>query len=96
MKKTIELTLEQARELLGKDAAMDVLIKANFTDDELNTKPKMGWYIEYDSEIRQCTINEDPYNRNVFPYKSQAEGCRAMSQLAKKMAEVNGEWRSYK
>lgn len=35
MKKTIELTLEQARELLGKDYAMDVLIRANFTDDEL-------------------------------------------------------------
>lgn len=35
MKKTIELTLEQAREMLGKDEAMDALIRANFTEKEL-------------------------------------------------------------
>ena len=39
MKKQIELTTEQARSLLGKDEAMDILIRSNFTEEELNPKP---------------------------------------------------------
>lgn len=93
MKKNIELSIEQARELLGKDPAMDVLIKANFTEDELKPKPKMGWFVGHYSEINEGSIDDDESNRNVFPYKSQAEGVLAMSQLAQKMAEVNGSWR---
>ena len=93
MKKNIELSIEQARKLLGKDPAMDVLIKANFTEEELNPKQKMGYYISHFGTIEQC-IDYDGVNKNiVFPYKSQAEGVLAMSQLAQKMAEVNGSWK---
>ena len=38
MTKNITLTIEQAREMLGKDAAIDQLIRANFTEDELKSK----------------------------------------------------------
>ena len=38
MKKTIELSLEKAKELYGKNPEMDQLLLANFTEDELTKK----------------------------------------------------------
>lgn len=101
-KKTIELTVEQARELLGKDAAMDVLIRANFTDDEL--KPRVtrwkdlirisGWYVDDCSNIDDVSFAECiDQSRNLFATKEQAEGVLAMAQLSQLMKRVNGDWK---
>ena len=39
--KQINLTVEQARSMLGKSPEMDTLIKANFTEEELNPKKEV-------------------------------------------------------
>lgn len=100
-KKTIELTVEQARELLGKDEAMDVLIRDNFTDEEL--KPKVtrwedlgrieGWFICGDSSLIDIEVDCIDENRNLFATKEQAEGVLAMAQLSQLMKHVNGDWK---
>ena len=46
MKKTIELTLKQARKMLGKDEAMDALIRANFTEQELNPVKRWSAFVK--------------------------------------------------
>jgi hypothetical protein len=65
MKKQIELTVEEARNLYGrvsKDDAMAYFIRANFTEEELNPKPKLpknwvkletitGYWISKDSSV---------------------------------------------
>lgn len=101
-KKTIELTVEQARELLGKDKAMDVLIRANFTEDEL--KPMVtrwedlgsigGWYVNDGSTVIKLNLSlTNKENRNIFATKEQAEGVLAMAQLSQLMKRVNGDWK---
>lgn len=100
MKKTIELTLEQAREMLGKDEAMDTLIRANFTEQELNSVKRWedlieieGWYIDDISSIeRSHLLKATGKQRNIFAKKTQAEGVLAMAQLSQLMKDVNGDW----
>jgi len=100
MKKSIKLTLEQAREMLGKDETMDALIRANFTEDELNPRVKRwedlevikGWYVTTNSGISESDTRPIDGNQNVFKKKTQAEGVLAMAQLSQLMADVNGEW----
>ena len=102
MKKTIQLTVEQAREMLGKDEAMDALIRANFTEQELKPRVKRwedlgkidGWYIEFSSVIYELkNENCTPSNRNIYAKKTQAEGVLAMAQLSQLKKEVNGDWK---
>lgn len=100
MKKTIELTLEQAREMLGKDEAMDALIRANFTEQELKPVKRWedlgrvsGWYVSNLSSVffsRNLPCEKE--NRNTFAKKTQAEGVLAMAQLSQLMKDVNGDW----
>lgn len=101
MKKTIELTLEQAREMLGKDEAMDALIRANFTEQELKPVKRWedlgnveGWFVDSISRVYEA---RDPLvaqeNRNIFAKKTQAEGVLAMAQLSQLMKDVNGDWK---
>lgn len=84
MTKQITLTIEQAREMLGKDPAMDQLIRANFSEDELKPKPKypkrwedlgrvVGWYVDEDSDVRQVyrVVAKDT-NYDVFATEQQA------------------------
>lgn len=40
MKKSIELTIDQAKGLVGQNAALDVILKANFSGKELGLKPQ--------------------------------------------------------
>lgn len=63
MQKQITLTIEQAREMLGKDPAMDQLIRANFSEDELKPKPKypktwkeLGWLDGYRVDANSSII----------------------------------------
>ncbi len=99
MKKTIELTLEQAREMLGKDEAMDALIRANFTEEELNPVKRWeylgrieGYYVDDVSDILHLEGRCVKDNRNIFAKKTQAEGVLAMAQLSQLMKDVNGDW----
>ena len=100
MKKTIELTIEQAREMLGKNETMDALIRANFTEQELNQVKRWkdlcevsGWYVSNQSkvyEMRYSLVTQE--RRNIFAKKTQAEGVLAMAQLSQLMKDVNGDW----
>lgn len=99
MKKTIKLTREQARKMLGKDEAMDALIRANFTDKELNFVKRWkdlgrieGYYVDDVSDILHLEGRCVKDNRNVFAKKTQAEGVLAMAQLSQLMKDVNGDW----
>lgn len=40
MEKSIKLTVDQAKKLVGQNAALDVILKANFTCKELGLKPQ--------------------------------------------------------
>lgn len=99
--KTIKLSIEQARELLGKDPNLDVLIKANFTDEELEDKMAWsklslinGYYIDADSAI-ECEYNVATRldHRNIFATLNQAKSALAMAQLSQLMKHVNGDWK---
>ena len=83
MQKQITLTIEQAREMLGKDSAMDQLIRANFTEDELNLQPKYpkrwdglsrvdGFYVDNRSGL--CFISDftSDIHKNTFATEPQA------------------------
>lgn len=104
MTKTITLTIEQARDMLGKDPAMDQLIRANFTEDELNPKPKYpkrwedlggvdGWYVDDASEL--CSLSDHTCNvhQNTFATVQQARSFGLIyPQLTQLMKAYRGEW----
>ena len=105
MQKQITLTIEQAREMLGKDSAMDQLIRANFTEDELTPKPKYpkawedlgrieGYYVSSVAVI--CSPLNDVVakaNRHVFATEQQAKSFGIIyPQLTQLMKAYRGEW----
>lgn len=105
MQKQITLTIEQAREMLGKDPAMDQLIRANFTEDELNPQPKYpkrwedlgrvsGWYVDEDSDVRQVyRVAAKDTNYDVFATEQQARSFGIIyPQLTQLMKAYRGEW----
>ena len=51
-----------------------------------------GFYVEIDSEIDSISDGDiSAINRNVFPTKSEAEACLALSQLCQLRDAYNGE-----
>lgn len=104
MKRLIGITVEQARELLGKNSELDTIIKANFTEEELNPKPKLpkswvelktveGYFIKEHSNIvpgYPCSTIEN--NKNVFATEKQAKSALAMAQLSQLMKVYNDGW----
>lgn len=82
MKKAIELTIDQARELLGKSPEIDAIIRANFTDAELSGIKRVnrwedlpmirGSYVSINSEIRSVDIAACGVKRNIFPTETEA------------------------
>lgn len=100
MKKKIELTLDQARELLGKDPTMDKLIRMNFTEDELAEKVTWedlerveGFYVTEFSKIGTASGPTTDQYKSVFVTKNQARSALAMAQLSQLMARVNEGWK---
>ena len=104
MIKNITLTLKQARSLLGKDSAMDELIRANFMEEELNLKV-MKWkdlgYVsgylidaseEWDEYVNSWATTMEE-SKIVFATQNQARSCLAMAQLSQLMKHVNGDWK---
>lgn len=105
MTKTITLTIEQARKMLGKDPAMDQLIRANFTEDELNPQPKYpkrwedlgrieGYYVSSVAVI--CSPLNDVVakaNRHVFATEQQAKSFGIIyPQLTQLMKVYRNGW----
>lgn len=104
----IKLTLEQAREMYGKNESLDKLLLANFP--ELGVKKVGKW--EDLGEINGFAIsdaggifrdtggiysfaspvNTEYNNRNIFATESQAKSALAMAQLSQLMKHVNGDW----
>ena len=99
--KTIELSIEQAKEMFGKDDVMDKLLLANFP--ELH-KPKLpqkyedlekisGCFINTDSSIRVgCMYNANNNNYNLFRTFKEAESAIAKAKLSQLMAVYRGDW----
>lgn len=83
MTKQITLSIETAREMLGKDPAMDQLIRANFSDEELKPKPKYpkkwwqletidGYFVDTDSDVCDFHGSAIDANYNIYATKQQA------------------------
>src|SRR5574343_375786 len=92
--KQVTMSLDLAKQMLGKDEAMDMLIKQNFNEEELGIKPKLpktwedvgdviGWYISPDGNVEKTiSLNsKDCRSIGVYPTKQLAEAARALSQL---------------
>ena len=102
-KKSIECTLEQAREIYGKNDTMDKLLLFNFTEKELMKRklPKSweeieyqdlsGWMVRENSEIIPVDIylSKDHTDRNIFKTEKQAKSSLAMAQLSQLLYVYN-------
>ena len=102
MKKTITLTTEQAKELYNKDNSFRGTILSEFTDSELGIKKELkgwselgdslkGYFIGVKSHIEEANCLINPFHRNVFETKKQAESALAMAQLSQLMADLGDE-----
>ena len=102
MKRTVEITLERARELYkrgGEDVKM--LLLDTFTESELSDRVTrwedlgyiQGFWVKHNSSIsRSSTHSPTDGHKNLWATKEQAEACLAMSQLSQLMKRVNGDW----
>ena len=96
MKKTIELTLEQARDLYGKSKEIDQLLLANFTLEELM---KEDWenITTYD-DVRCGSIVSHPMSDldtpDVISYKKMCSVIKALNPQGWK-AKFDGKQRNW-
>ena len=102
--KEIKMSLDLAKQMLGKDEAMDMLIKQNFSDEELGIKPKLpkkwedieeikGFYIDKGFSI-ECLGRSLPMKqyRNIVPTKELAKAILALCQLLYLRDIYNDGW----
>jgi hypothetical protein len=104
MKRGIAVSLELAKSLLGKDEAMDMLIKSNFTAEELGIKPKLpekweelgeikGYFLGNNSSIQDYKgSTTGGFNSNLFKTEKQAKAALAMAKLSQLMHVYNEGW----
>lgn len=98
------MSLDLAKQMLGKDEAMDMLIKQNFSNEELGIKPRLpkrwegagfikGYYVASNSQIVETkeTICVDT-NKNILPTKELAEAMLALCQLLYLRDIYNDGW----
>ena len=102
--KQVKMSLELAKQMLGKDEAMDMLIKQNFSNKELGIKPELpktwegigelyGYYIASNSQI--VGIKETVFanmNKNILPTKELAESMLTLCQLLYLRDIYNNGW----
>ena len=102
MKKTITLTVQQAKELYEKDNSFRTTILSEFTDSELGIKKELkgwselgdslkGYFIGENSHIKEVNCLINLFHRNVFATKKQAQSALAMAQLSQLMADLGDE-----
>jgi len=99
--KTIQLSIEQAKEMFGKDEVMDKLLLANFPELHNPKLPKKyedlekisGCIINTDSSILAgCMYNANNNNYNLFRTFKEAESAIAKAKLSQLMAVYRGDW----
>ena len=102
--KQVTMSLDLAKQMLGKDKAMDMLIKQNFSDEELEIKRKLlkeweninclsGYYIDANSNIKPVdTVAPYDKNKNILPTKKLAEAMLALCQLLYLRDIYNDGW----
>ena len=63
-------------------------------EDAFIGKPLCGYWIGYNSEIKEADCDATSFDRNVFKTKKQAESALAYAQLTQLMAHplYNGDW----
>lgn len=105
MTKQITLTPEQARDMLGKDGALDRMILAAFTSDELKPKPKFPKRWEDLGRVKGFYVCDSPKlveeyeggsiaaNKTLFSTEQQARSFGIVAaQLSQLMKVYRGEW----
>ena len=108
MNKTLTLSLEEARQIYGKDSTMDKLLLSNFTKEELEQKslPKSWEELNIVSGYSINTISRLSSNtsvnstcRNLFKTEKQALSALAKAQLSQPIYVYNEgwepDWKSY-
>ena len=102
MKRTITLTVQQAKELYEIDNSFRDTLLSEFSDVELGIKKELKSWVEL-NYIDGCFIGSDSsiiherrlltvvYNRNTFATKKQALSALAMAQLSQLMADLGDE-----
>lgn len=102
--KQIKMSLDLAKQMLGKDEAMDMLIKQNFSDEELGIKPKLpkkwedivhlnGYFVSSDSLIKPVNTGIiECHNKNSLPTIKLAEAMLALCQLLYLRDIYNDGW----
>lgn len=102
--KQIKMSPELAKQMLGKDEAMDMLIKQNFSDEELGIKPKLpkkwedivhlnGYFVSSDSLIKPVNTGIiECHNKNSLPTIKLAEAMLALCQLLYLRDIYNDGW----
>jgi len=102
--KQIKMSLDLAKQMLGKDEAMDMLIKQNFSDEELGIKPKLpkkwedivhlnGYFVSSDSLIKPVNTGIiECHNKNSLPTIKLAEAMLALCQLLYLRNIYNDGW----
>ena len=102
MKRTITLTVEQAKELYEQDNSFRTTILSEFTDVELGIKKELkrweelgvfdGFYIDSACCIEETLENSPTYDmRDIFATEKQAMSALAMAQLSQLMADLGDE-----
>ena len=94
----IEMTLEQAKSLLGKDKDFDVVLVSNFP--ELKGRPKAweelktisGTWIGSGSTLVVSNGTSENSNKNIYATEKQAKSALAAAQLSQLMKAYNGDW----
>ena len=104
MKKTITLTVQQAKELYEKDNFFRGTILSEFTDSELGIKKELKSWEEIGRTDGYCIDQRTggvigfiaastnyKHNKTVFATKKQAQSALAMAQLSQLMADLGDE-----
>jgi len=101
MKRNLELTLEQARELYKNDPMKELLL-TTFTKEELEgsgrvmrweeLKEVSGYMIDEESQIQGGVTGNTKHkdNKAIFRTEKQAKSALAMAQLSHLIWEANG------
>lgn len=102
--KQIQLSVEKAKALFGKNTELDEILKENFTEEELGLKKPLpmcygdlieinGFYVSSAADIESIRgLYADKTAYNVFVTEFQAKSALAYAQLTQLMKAYNGDW----
>jgi len=101
MKKTLELSIEKARELYNSgNEQIKSLILETFTEEELKRDSfdklihRKGYFVADYSEVKEAGINGEE-DKNIYHTKEQAEASIAQAQLTHHIDIANRGWKPH-